>query len=517
MKNKFDDYIKESKRDIIKDILQFIQIKSITGDNTENKKALDLFLEKAEKMGMKTMRTSTGDVGVVEIGVGVEIVGVLVHMDVVGVGDTDKWTYPPFEGKLAKGFIWGRGAVDDKGPAVMCLYSLKTILDLKIPLNKRIWLIVGTSEEREWTDIENFKKEFTLPNYGFSPDGDFPIYNRGLGYCDVEMDFFEPCRNMLEEIEAGDSVNTIPSKAIIKIKNKEKMIFHGISCHSSMPGLGVNAISKMAIDLSYRTEFNFLRFLNDFLAKDYNGKKLNISQEKDNDSLPMETTIAVPTTISITENGVKLNINLRLWFGVTRKKIEEAFIKFEKDYNYSFKLVDYIEPLEVDQNEEFLAQMNEVYEEYGLTGGFQTSIGTSYAKSMDHIVNWGPVFDTEPSCAHMEDERLSIEAMVTATQMYTTYLARTASAYGEIRKSIDKKTSLEKALVIFKLFTTPPYVYDIKNLVDVTGMNRTTVYRNLSILEKMGFLVKNNNNKEYRIGPFAKEMYEAYEIQIIKQ
>ncbi len=64
--------------------------------------------------------------------------------------------------------------MDDKGPAVMCLYALKAIKELEIPLNKRVWLIVGTSEEAEWTDIASFKKEFPVPDFGFSPDGGFP-------------------------------------------------------------------------------------------------------------------------------------------------------------------------------------------------------------------------------------------------------------------------------------------------------------------------------------------------------
>ena len=154
MRNKIDSYIKARRSEMIEDILELIRIKSINGCAAENTEALNLFLQKAEAMGFKTMKTSTGDVGIVELGSGDQTLGILVHMDVVGIGDTDKWTYPPFEGRVAKGFLWGRGVVDDKGPAVMCLYALKAIKELEIPLNKRVWLIVGTSEEAEWTDIQ---------------------------------------------------------------------------------------------------------------------------------------------------------------------------------------------------------------------------------------------------------------------------------------------------------------------------------------------------------------------------
>ena len=37
------------------------------------------------------------------------------HTDVVPVGDTNSWQYPPFEAKIKDGFLWGRGAADMKG------------------------------------------------------------------------------------------------------------------------------------------------------------------------------------------------------------------------------------------------------------------------------------------------------------------------------------------------------------------------------------------------------------------
>ncbi len=42
------------------------------------------------------------------------------HMDVVPVGDEDKWHFPPFSGKVVDGYIYGRGASDMKaGLAVL--------------------------------------------------------------------------------------------------------------------------------------------------------------------------------------------------------------------------------------------------------------------------------------------------------------------------------------------------------------------------------------------------------------
>lgn len=33
-----------------------------------------------------------------------------------------EWTYPPFDGKIADGFVWGRGAMDAK--VCLCVWTL---------------------------------------------------------------------------------------------------------------------------------------------------------------------------------------------------------------------------------------------------------------------------------------------------------------------------------------------------------------------------------------------------------
>lgn len=42
------------------------------------------------------------------------------HVDVVTT-EGQKWTHPPFEGKIVDGFVWGRGALDMKGGVAMLL------------------------------------------------------------------------------------------------------------------------------------------------------------------------------------------------------------------------------------------------------------------------------------------------------------------------------------------------------------------------------------------------------------
>lgn len=46
------------------------------------------------------------------------------HIDVVDAGDTLIWQYPPFGGVITETEVWGRGAFDNKGAAIMQLFSL---------------------------------------------------------------------------------------------------------------------------------------------------------------------------------------------------------------------------------------------------------------------------------------------------------------------------------------------------------------------------------------------------------
>ncbi len=45
------------------------------------------------------------------------------HMDVVDVGDTATWEYPPYDAVIADGFLHGRGAMDIKGPLAIQTYA----------------------------------------------------------------------------------------------------------------------------------------------------------------------------------------------------------------------------------------------------------------------------------------------------------------------------------------------------------------------------------------------------------
>src|SRR5919197_2423809 len=73
----------------------------------------------------------------------------LAHQDVVRVepGTAGKWTHPPFAGAIADGFVWGRGAMDDKASLVLLMEAVESLLaeGFRPPLT--VYIASGFDEE----------------------------------------------------------------------------------------------------------------------------------------------------------------------------------------------------------------------------------------------------------------------------------------------------------------------------------------------------------------------------------
>ena len=438
-REQIEAYIKEHETQILTDLRELIAFRSVSEEKNEIRKSLDWFLLRAEEMGFQTYRTTAGDAGIVEAGQGDETLGILVHLDVVDPGDADKWRYPPFEGTVADGFLWGRGTMDDKGAAVVCLYGMKALLDLGAVFHKRIWLIVGTAEEEDWTDMAHFKEEFPCPDYGFSPDGDFPIYNIENGYADVVLEFDESeSIDILGQfdVHSGKSANTVPSKAVLSM-NGVKQVFEGISAHSSTPEMGVNAIEKLcssvADNLPSAADFNFTRFVRDILACDMYGGKLKFEKEEEYwEGQYLGRTTAAPTVLKGADGKVFLTVNIRQNAGLSREDIEKAFDEYAKEYHYRYRITTFLDALKVSHKLKPFAVMAETYEDWGYRNSFIAAGGTSYAKAMNNIVTWGPCFPEDQSCAHQENERIPLDSLFRAMGIYTDYMYRIVSEKGSL-------------------------------------------------------------------------------------
>ena len=73
----------------------------------------------------------------------------LAHQDVVPVetSSESQWTHPPFAGEIADGYVWGRGALDDKASLVAILEGVEQLVRSGFTPQRTVYLAFGHDEE----------------------------------------------------------------------------------------------------------------------------------------------------------------------------------------------------------------------------------------------------------------------------------------------------------------------------------------------------------------------------------
>ena len=76
-------------------------------------------------------------------------IGLMAHQDVVPIapGTEGDWQQPPFSGALKDGFVWGRGAWDDKGNLMSIMESVDMLAASGFKPRQTLYLIFGQDEE----------------------------------------------------------------------------------------------------------------------------------------------------------------------------------------------------------------------------------------------------------------------------------------------------------------------------------------------------------------------------------
>jgi succinyl-diaminopimelate desuccinylase len=69
------------------------------------------------------------------------------HLDHVDVGDVGGWPFPPYDGKIVDGVLWGRGAVDIKGPTAAQVYGVALLKQAGVALPGDVYVAGAVQEE----------------------------------------------------------------------------------------------------------------------------------------------------------------------------------------------------------------------------------------------------------------------------------------------------------------------------------------------------------------------------------
>jgi acetylornithine deacetylase/succinyl-diaminopimelate desuccinylase-like protein len=105
------------------------------------------------------------------------------HVDVVTTANQN-WTYPPFEGRLVDGFVWGRGALDMKGGVAMMTAAFLRAKAEGLDLPGDVILTLVSDEEDGGDDgalflVERHADLFQGVRYALGEFGGFTLYLGG--------------------------------------------------------------------------------------------------------------------------------------------------------------------------------------------------------------------------------------------------------------------------------------------------------------------------------------------------
>lgn len=417
-----DKYLKETI-DTISKIVRYdstcLKPTATTPFGEENKECLDYFLEIAEEMGFKT-NNYKNYAGEVIYGDAWDEFAILAHLDVVPAGLG--WKYPPFDGVIKEGKIWGRGTMDDKGPAVCCLYALKMLKDNNIKPKKKIKLIVGCNEESGWACMKTYKECTHMPDYGFSPDADFPVIVKEKGILHIRMHFpFPVDERPFLYIQSRLTANMVPDRCFSvpadgnydRVRMAKyglhtkmpKLVSYGKAAHGSTPELGKNAM--LPILGYYAEESPRCKELIHLLFEDPYGLQ---KVERDGEFLTMS-----PNIIRTKKDGMQVTFDIRYPSAMTLKEVQELLSR----YNLKYETLSHQPPLRVDPDSELVKTLLSVYED--CTGSHAEPIGIgggTYARALKHGVAFGPEMPGDVSTIHQPNEYISLERVELLLKMY---------------------------------------------------------------------------------------------------
>ncbi len=141
----------ESRRDEIMSFMQtLIQIRSVTGEEAEIGALMEKELTR-DGLTVDIVEPLPGRVNIVAKHRGADggpKVMMYSHYDVVPAGDLSTWKHPPFSGDIADGYIWGRGAQDNKVATCGLTMAYRTLHELDIKLRGDIVFTHVGDEER---------------------------------------------------------------------------------------------------------------------------------------------------------------------------------------------------------------------------------------------------------------------------------------------------------------------------------------------------------------------------------
>lgn len=447
---KADVYLDEHWQDMAEDLGRLIACPSVeqpaAGENAPFGKAvadaLTTALDIAEKLGFPGENID-GYLGTADMtGADEETVGVLSHVDVVPVIEAE-WDTPPFTAVVKNDRVYGRGALDDKGPLIASLYAGAALKYAGMPLKKTVRFMFGCNEESGCRCLEYYLGKREPPRMGFSPDAEFPLVIGEKGICHFRLT--ESWQHQqtdsgiaLISINCGTAANIVPGSAsallrlngaslpretdginIVQNGDEALITAKGKAAHGSMPEDGCNAL---VILINYLAEavtaptaaVSWLKKIVRLTEDQYFGSSMGLADKDDFSILTL-----APTMLRLTERKAELTCDMR--FPVTEKK--ELWIarlgELAAREGFELSIDGIMDPLFAEEDDPTAAKLLKAYR--GFTGDNAPPLvigGGTYAKELPGFLAFGPEFAHTPKLCHQANEYISKKDMLDAAKIY---------------------------------------------------------------------------------------------------
>jgi succinyl-diaminopimelate desuccinylase len=325
--------------------------------------------------------------------------------------------------------------------------AMKLLKDQGFEPQKRIRLILGTDEERDWKGIEYYFKQEQMPSVGFTPDASFPVIHAEKGLLDSYITYPSPSGNGdvdIIEVRGGDRLNMVPDQAVARVRTKEDIIgsiekyikdldvdgymeqdgsehtitFRGEAVHASKPEGGGNAITTL---IGYLKELPLGDSQKAFTREVYkaftpiDGEGLGIKQA---DEVSGSLTFNLGS-IDWTDQACKLGFNLRYPVTAEYDQIFKVLKYVAEKKGGKLEIYDHLPSIYLEKNHPFVATLLSVYNRVtGEKASPQSMGGATYARSLDAGVAFGALFPDSPDTAHQRDEHVRVSDMVKAIEIY---------------------------------------------------------------------------------------------------
>ena len=465
---KLDSIVDSYRDELIENIRKWIAIPSVqgapAGENApfgpEVRRMLDVALEDGRRFGFE-VRDIDGYAGDISYGTGPQTMGMLAHLDVVPLGDG--WTHDPLGGEIENGKLYGRGTTDDKGPALCALYAMRAVKEAGIPLRDGVRLILGCDEETGMSDMRYYASKQKMPDYGFSPDAEFPVINIEKGGVHLRLSRVTAgeadAKLPVHSLYAGERPNVVPAEAVAEVgldgidlaglraalseiearhdkfrlsaveagENRAKITATGVNAHAAMPERGVNAAGMLLIALkdlgAGGGSREAIAMLADAVGMEYTGQSLGIACAD-------ELSGALTCNLGILRydgNELSALLDIRyplcaseeLMLGQAAKRVAPAGMSVCCAGSHT--------PLHVPADSKIVKGLLKVYHEVTGLPAYTIAIGGgTYSRMMPNTVAFGVCFPGDMDVCHIADEYIDLEKLMLGVKIFAHAIAEIA-------------------------------------------------------------------------------------------